>query len=141
MEKIMEKMYKKIIVKGTSKEGAKELLSQLDKFDEKTVREVLRGLLMYNVESEPGRFTPPSRWLVEGTEDPNSEYGSKERADLAYGNLTDDELANAVFLAGDDLTWPLGGIAVLTAGKERIRWLSRKLISLEDQLKQLKADS
>lgn len=54
---------------------------------------------------------------------------------VSTGHYTDDELANAVFLHGNEQPSmaalaagkALPGIAYLTAAKERIRWLSRSL--------------
>lgn len=79
--------------------------------------------------------TPANRRGDTGEEDPFANYLDKERADLSMGNLTDDELANYVFMNGNvipDINDVLAGkahfpIAILTAAKERIRWLSRKL--------------
>lgn len=79
--------------------------------------------------------TPAAHWAANGEPDPHGTTYDCERAALALGNLTDDELANAVFLHGDgqpstaDL---LSGKALLpsvylAAAKERIRWLSRQL--------------
>ncbi|MCW3733619.1 hypothetical protein, partial [Burkholderia cenocepacia] len=58
-----------------------------------------------------------------------------ERAALTLGTLTDDELANAVFMHGNErppIQDVIAGtafmpIVYLTAAKERIRWLSRAL--------------
>jgi hypothetical protein len=63
--------------------------------------------------------TPSSRWKAEGKPDPHGTYYEQERAGIAKGHLTDDEMANAVFMSP--------GIANLTCAKERIRWLSRAL--------------
>lgn len=78
--------------------------------------------------------TPSSRWAENGTPDPHDKKYACERAALALGKMTDDELANAVYMhdhRGLDLAAILSGepssIALLTAAKERIRWLSRKL--------------
>ena len=62
--------------------------------------------------------TPAARWRVEGKEDPFADY-DRERGSLCRGDLTDDELANEVFLRPT--------IANLTAARQRIRWLSRAL--------------
>lgn len=43
-----------------------------------------------------------------------------ERAKLAHGDLTDDQIANQVYLTPS--------LGMLTAAKDRIRWLSRKLV-------------
>lgn len=85
--------------------------------------------------------TPAAHWREKGEPDPHSSYNNMERAALALGDLTDDELANAVFLYGDtqpSIAEVIAGtakmpIVYLTAGKERIRWLSRKLIEAEQQ--------
>lgn len=63
--------------------------------------------------------TPAARWREEGQPDPHQDTARRERSQLAMGYLTDDELANAVYLKPN--------IAQLTGAKERIRWLSRKL--------------
>lgn len=79
--------------------------------------------------------TPAAKWRVEGQPDPHEgKYGGK-RSELSLGDMTDDELANAVFMFGDvrpkveDLIAGTAkpSIVYLTAGKERIRWLSRQL--------------
>lgn len=85
--------------------------------------------------------TPSSRWLVDGDEDSFPKLINEERGSLMLGNYTDDELANAIYLHGNPcdaektrrlLKGDITDIAFLTAGKERIRWLSRHL---EAQLK------
>jgi len=63
--------------------------------------------------------TPGARWREKGEPDPHGDHFNGERAELCKGHLTDDELANEVYL------YP--NIANLTAAKERIRWLSRAL--------------
>lgn len=63
--------------------------------------------------------TPSSRWKAEDKPDPHGTYYEQERAGLAKGHLSDDEMANAVYMSP--------GIANLTCAKERIRWLSRAL--------------
>lgn len=80
--------------------------------------------------------TPSSRWLVDGDADSFPKLINEERGSLMLGNHTDDELANAIFLHGNPcdaektrrlLKGEIMDIAYLTAGKERIRWLSRHL--------------
>lgn len=63
------------------------------------------------------KSTPAHTW----TEDPHDNHYDCERADLIMGYFTDDQLANMMYL------YP--NIANLTAAKDRIRWLSRKLES------------
>ena len=99
--------------------------------------------------------TPSSHWRAEGQADPHAGHYDGERATLAMGNLTDDQLANAAFMFyNDDPSlqtlsdrwlphWPFYNdypslqdvmdgkafppIAYMTAVKDRIRWLSRSL--------------
>jgi hypothetical protein len=81
--------------------------------------------------------TPAAKWREEGQADPHGEHYNCQRAALTLGELTDDELANGVFLHGNE---PLNinallrktpgyhsAVVWLTAGKDRIRWLSRVL--------------
>jgi hypothetical protein len=63
--------------------------------------------------------TPGAKWRESGEPDPHGKQYNCERAYLCLGTMTDDELANAVYLDPN--------IANLTAAKDRIRWLSRKL--------------
>lgn len=76
------------------------------------------------------------------SEDPFADYVERERAELTLGDYTDDALANAVYLYGN-ITPPIESvlagtrkmpIVYLTAAKERIRWLSRKVIGLQTLL-------
>ena len=82
--------------------------------------------------------TPGARWAATGEPDPHGTRYDCERSDLAMGNLSDDELANAVFINGDRnptfaqmTSGELPGSAYLTAAKDRIRWLSRALAAAE----------
>ena len=81
--------------------------------------------------------TPAAKWRQEGQADPHGDHYNCQRAALTLGELTDDELANGVFLHGNE---PLNinallrktpgyhsAVVWLTAGKDRIRWLSRAL--------------
>lgn len=81
--------------------------------------------------------TPAAKWRQEGQADPHGDHYSCQRAALTLGEYTDDELANGVFLHGNE---PLNinallrktpgyhsAIVWLTAAKDRIRWLSRSL--------------
>lgn len=85
--------------------------------------------------------TPSSNWFKDGDPDNFPKLINKERGDLMLGDHTDDELANAIFMYGNPcdhektrrlMAGELTDMAYLTAGKERIRWLSRHL---EAQLK------
>ena len=83
----------------------------------------------------PATSTPSSHWRVEGAPDPHAGHYDGERAALAMGKLTDDELANGAFMNYDqplNLAGIIAGthsspIAWMTAVKDRIRWLSRSL--------------
>ncbi len=86
-------------------------------------------------ESQP---TPSSRWAANGEPDPHGSRYDCERAALVMGDLSDDELANAVFLHGNEqpsvaqiVAGAMLPIAYLTAAKDRIRWLSRALVAAE----------
>ena len=78
--------------------------------------------------------TPSSQWSATNEEDPHKGKYDCRRIDLTLGDLTDDQLANDVFLYGDNkpsIHEIMAGTAkmpviYLTAGKERIRWLSRQ---------------
>lgn len=75
--------------------------------------------------------TPSSQWRKDGEPDPHAGMYDGERATLCMGHLTDDQLANQVYLYPD--------IASLTAAKERIRWLSRKLEESLERNEQLQS--
>lgn len=90
--------------------------------------------------------TPSSHWRQEGEEDPHAGRYDCERAELAMGHLSDDELANGAFMNYDaplNLEGIQAGthsspIAWMTAVKDRIRWLSRKLEETEQAQRDLK---
>jgi hypothetical protein len=64
-----------------------------------------------------------AHWRERGDPDPHGTRYDCERSELPGADkFSDDEIANAVYLA------PTNGN--LTAAKERIRWLSRKLVKL-----------
>lgn len=115
----------------------RELLERATCYEDNHVRAVAREelrALLAQPASEAVAATPSSRWAENGEPDPHGNSYACERASLALGKLTDDELANAVFMHDHrnlDLAAILAGepssIALLTAAKERIRWLSRML--------------
>jgi hypothetical protein len=85
--------------------------------------------------------TPSSFWSEYGKPDFHAGVYDGDRAKLTLGFMTDDELANGVYLHGNRLQStqelissaisPLGWLA---AAKERIHWLSRALErALEDK--------
>lgn len=93
------------------------------------------------------KHTPAARWREAGDLDPHGSCYDRERSGLPLGDLTDDELANAVFMYGGtqpSIAEVIAGtakmpIVYLTAGKARIRWLSRNLVKLEQQRDELLA--
>jgi cell division protein FtsB len=88
--------------------------------------------------------TPSAEWREAGQDDPHGDRYSCEREALALGHLSDDQLANAVFAHNHrelDLAAVMSGesssITLLTAAKQRIRWLSRRLVATEQEVEQL----
>jgi hypothetical protein len=82
--------------------------------------------------------TPAAQWREKGESDPHGDSYDCERAALTLGKYTDDEIANGVFMHGNeplDLKRALArdpeyhsAIVWLTAAKDRIRWLSRTVV-------------
>ena len=72
--------------------------------------------------------TPSAKWRTNGETDPHGSRYDCERAKLAKGHLTDDELANGIFMASRN---DLDLISWQQAAKDRIRWLSRALDQAE----------
>lgn len=83
--------------------------------------------------------TPAAKWREEGEKDPFGDEYNCPRSALPKGKLTDDELANAMFLC--DHRTSLESIGWLTAGKERIRWLSRRLVEAEQRVAELEKNA
>lgn len=94
-----------------------------DCFHDEVLREAATEIEGLRKERDDARAkrTPAAQWRVDGKPDPFVDYLDHERAWLCRGDLTDDVLANAVFLEPS--------IGYLTAAKERIRWLSRHLLA------------
>ena len=92
-------------------------------------------LAKYEDDQGNPKATPSAKWKADGEPDPHAGRYDCERAELAMGDLTDDELANGAFMNYDaplNLAGILAGthsspIAWMTAVKDRIRWLSRSL--------------
>lgn len=76
--------------------------------------------------------TPAARWREEGKPDPTPQ--DYERAALPLGRYTDDELANAAYLTIGTIPENLSN-----AAKQRMRWLSRRLVEAEMKLAALAA--
>lgn len=73
----------------------------------------------------PNPSTPAARWRSERRPDPHGDEYGCERAKLCGGHLTDDEVAyqTAMLMRG-----ALNHESVLQTAKDRIRWLSRRLV-------------
>ncbi|MCV9380446.1 DUF3850 domain-containing protein [Aeromonas hydrophila] len=81
------------------------------------------GYVVMGLQKQHG--TPAANWLEAGEHDPFGDRYNCNRDALPMGNVTDDALANQLFVC--DHRHDLQSITLLTAGKERIRWLSRKV--------------
>lgn len=74
-------------------------------------------------------MTPSSNWSQKGESDPLGDRSTQHRHELTLGELTDDQLANSVFLHNHrevNVGVP-SSFALLTAAKERILWLSHQV--------------
>ncbi len=91
--------------------------------------------------SEQKPVTPAAEWREKGEPDPHGNRYECERDALALGHITDDALANGAYMNYDQ---PLdfkalaenkpgyySPICWMTAVKDRIRWLSRRVVALE----------
>lgn len=78
--------------------------------------------------------TPAAVWRENGELDPHGDHYDCERHETMGGQFTDDEIA---FQCGMASGRDLESIAVLHRAKERIRWLSRKLVAAEKRVKEL----
>jgi len=74
------------------------------------------------------RDTPPADWFAQGLPDPHSGRYDCSRAALIGGELTDDEVANTIYLDPSEKN--------VTIAKDRIRWLSRQLIAAKAKLQE-----
>ncbi|MES2845625.1 MAG: hypothetical protein V4747_11400 [Pseudomonadota bacterium] len=72
--------------------------------------------------------TPAAQWREDGQPDPHGDRYDCPRSALPKGHLTDDELANGIFMVS---RYDLSLIGFQDAAKERIRWLSRQLAQLQ----------
>lgn len=72
--------------------------------------------------------TPFAKWRENGEPDPHGTHYSGESTSLCMANVSSEMLAEDLVTVNKGLLF----IGVLTAGKERLRWLSRKLYRLAD---------
>jgi hypothetical protein len=65
--------------------------------------------------------TPSSRWFEEGKPDPHNDQYSKDITDTAGGHYPHNDVLESLIQCS---------IVSQTVGKERLRWLSRRLVTL-----------
>lgn len=97
--------------------------------------------------TEEQNKTPSSHWKANGEKDFHAGQYDCERAGLLLGRLTDDEIANGLFMNYDkklddhraltDANY-ISPIAWATGAKDRIRWLSRSLENALAEITRLK---
>lgn len=77
--------------------------------------------------------TPFAKWRENNEPDPHGDYYSQALDKVAYSNYSHELIAQALTTGVSEMFF----ITWLTAGKERLRWLSRKLYSLADDHKEI----
>lgn len=95
-----------------------------------------QGYVVLGLQKQHG--TPAADWREAGEHDPFGDRYNCARDELPMGNVTDDALANQLFVC--DHRHDMQSITLLTAGKERIRWLSRQLESRKQHEHELLAN-
>lgn len=95
-----------------------------------------QGYVVLGLQKQHG--TPAADWREAGEHDPFGDRYNCDRDALPMGNVTDDALANQLFVC--DHRHDMQSITLLTAGKERIRWLSRQLESRKQHEHELLAN-
>lgn len=75
------------------------------------------------------KSTPFSRWREGGRPDPFGNRFNNGYEKLTHGNLNHERIAKALIYFRSDFMF----IGWLTAGKERLRWLSRSLYKLANE--------
>lgn len=128
-----------------STEALRELLHHFERLD----AEARARHIAENPDDPTIPRTPAAQWREKGEPDPHAGQYDCERARLTLGQYSDDELANGAFMNYDqplDVKRAMSGdktyhppIAWMTAGKDRIRWLSRSLVKAEEHVKALSA--
>ena len=124
-----------------------ESLELIKHFRSTPADEILLSALAANITRLAEGATPAAQWRVNGEADPHNDRYDCERAETAMGYLSDDELANRAFLNFDvrpSLEALMNGtahspISWMTAVKDRIRWLSRKLVESDARVKALES--
>ena len=72
------------------------------------------------------KSTPFAKWIEDGDNDPHGNYYSQDVTNIACGHYPHYVVSFGILHGGEGHS----NIFWLTAGKERLRWLSRKLHSL-----------
>lgn len=101
-----------------------------------------------NVEEFIPKPTPNAQWIEENGEDPFKGGYDCERHELPMGELSDYALANAMFMNYDQIPSMAEMLARtkkmpivwMTAGKERMRWLSFQNHLLKQEVSRLKGE-
>lgn len=80
--------------------------------------------------------TPSAKWRENGDPDPHGNHYDCERAQLALGDMTDDELANALFIGTNEYPpvsvkyHSVDGELTLTQNDNQIRFSAGQIIEL-----------
>lgn len=80
--------------------------------------------------------TPFSKWSEGGEADPHGEYYHKEIDTICLPHVDSIHLASKLMSCGSDIM----AIVILTAAKERLRWLSRRLYKLSTSHDEVNAE-
>lgn len=93
-----------------------------------TADEVLALMASARQQGRDDAVTPAARWRQRGEADPHGDRYDCPRERLCGGHLTDDEVAHQTAMIGRN---DLDHEAKLSVAKDRIRWLSRRVVALE----------
>ena len=70
-----------------------------------------------------------ANWIKDGSPDPHGDFYSGDKSSIAMGDIPSALIARALTISqGHDYSF----ITLLTAGKEHLRWLSRRLYALTE---------
>jgi len=93
-----------------------------------TADEVLALMASARQQGRDDAVTPAARWRQRGEPDPHGDRYDCPRERLCGGHLSDDEVAHQIaMLSRHDLNFE----GVLSMVKDRLRWLSRRVVALE----------
>ena len=95
--------------------------------------EEICAVLAALTQSDAAGSTPAAEWRERGEADPHGDRYDCPRERLMGGHLTDDQVAFQTAMIGRH---DLDHEVKLTVAKDRIRWLSRRVVALEAALAQ-----